>query len=259
MTDFSGPNFLGKVALITGGAQGIGQGVVRYFLERGASVAMIDADQEALEETQVAFEKLGPLLSVQADVLLEADVKRALGATLERFGRLDFLVSNAGISEFTKFDELTLEGWRRVLDTNLTAAFLFARYAAPHLREARGAIVNIASTRAIMSEPNSEAYAASKGGIVALTHALAISLGPQVRVNCVSPGWIETRDRQKASARREVKYSPQDLEQHPVGRVGTPEDVAALVAFLCSSEAGFITGQNYLLDGGMTRKMIYVE
>ena len=259
MTDFSGPDFLGKVALVTGGAQGIGQGVVRYFLERGASVCMVDADGEALEETQAAFEALGPLLSVQADVSLEADVKRALGATLERFGRLDFLVSNAGISEFTPFDELTLEGWRRVLDTNLTATFLFAKYAAPALREARGSMVNIASTRALMSEPGSEAYAASKGGIVALTHALAISLGPLVRVNCVSPGWIETRDRQKVNARKEVKHSPQDLEQHPVGRVGTPEDVAALVAFLCSSDSGFITGQNYVLDGGMTRKMIYTE
>lgn len=259
MTNASGSNFSGKVALVTGGAQSIGQGVVRYFLERGAGVVMIDADAEALEETHQALEPLGPLLSVRADVSLEDEVKQAVSATLERFGRLDFLVSNAGISEFTPFDELTLEGWQRTLGTNLTAAFLFAKYATPALREARGAIVNIASTRAIMSEPNSEAYAASKGGIVALTHALAISLGPQVRVNCVSPGWIETRDRQKASARKEVKYSPQDLEQHPVGRVGTPEDVAALVAFLCSSEAGFITGQNYVLDGGMTRKMIYVE
>jgi len=259
MTDFPGPNFLGKVALVTGGAQGIGQGVVRYFLERGAGVALIDADGEALEETQGALEPLGNLLSVQADVSLEADVKRAVSATLEKFGRLDFLVSNAGISEFTKFDDLTLEGWRRVLDTNLTAAFLFAKYATPALREARGSIVNIASTRALMSEPGSEAYAASKGGVVALTHALAISLGPLVRVNCVSPGWIETRDRQKASARAEVSYQPEDLEQHPVGRVGTPEDVAALVAFLCSSDSGFITGQNYVLDGGMTRKMIYTE
>jgi len=259
MADVSGLNFSGKAALVTGGAQGIGQGVVRYFLERGASVAMIDADGEALEETQKTLESLGLLLSVQADVSLENDVRRAVETTLERFGQLDFLVNNAGISEFTPFDDLTLEGWQRVLDTNLTATFLFTKYAAPHLREARGAIVHIASTRALMSEPNSEAYAASKGGIVALTHALAISLGPLVRVNCVSPGWIETRDRQKASKRQEVKHIPEDLEQHPVGRVGTPEDVAALVAFLCSSDSGFITGQNYVLDGGMTRKMIYAE
>ena len=123
-----------------------------------------------------------------------------------------------------------------------------AAVAAPHLRRARGAIVNIASTRAVQSEPQTEAYAAAKGGMVALTHALAISLGPQVRVNCVSPGWIDTG---------KTKLRRVDHEQHPVGRVGRPEDVAQLVAFLLSDAAGFATGQDYILDGGMTRKMIY--
>jgi NAD(P)-dependent dehydrogenase (short-subunit alcohol dehydrogenase family) len=127
--------------------------------------------------------------------------------------------------------------------------FLMAKHAAPHLRRTRGAIVNIASTRALQSEPDSEPYAASKGGVVALTHALALSLGPRVRVNCVSPGWIDTRA---------AKLSRADHAQHPVGRVGRPEDVAELVAFLLSDAAGFATGQNYVLDGGMTRKMIYV-
>ena len=121
------------------------------------------------------------------------------------------------------------------------------KHAAPHLRRVRGAIVNIASTRALQSEPDTEAYAAAKGGLVALTHALAMSLGPQVRVNCVSPGWI---------AHSRVKKK--DHAQHPVGRVGRDRDVAELVAFLLSDAAGFATGQNYVLDGGMTRKMIYV-
>jgi NAD(P)-dependent dehydrogenase (short-subunit alcohol dehydrogenase family) len=120
----------------------------------------------------------------------------------------------------------------------------------PHLRRTRGAIVNIASTRALQSEPNTEAYSASKGGLVALTHALAISLGPRVRVNCVSPGWIETRE--------SARHSRAEHAQHPVGRIGRPEDVAEIVAFLLSDAAGFITGQNFIVDGGMTRKMIYV-
>jgi NAD(P)-dependent dehydrogenase (short-subunit alcohol dehydrogenase family) len=133
------------------------------------------------------------------------------------------------------------------------------KHAAPHLRRARGAIVNIASTRALQSEPNTEAYSASKGGLVALTHALAVSLGPDVRVNCVSPGWIDVSARRKRSRRKPEALRPEDRAQHPVGRVGTPEDVAELVAFLLSDAAGFITGQDFIADGGMTRKMIYIE
>jgi NAD(P)-dependent dehydrogenase (short-subunit alcohol dehydrogenase family) len=145
-----------------------------------------------------------------------------------------------------------LAEWRRVLDTNLTATFLLARAAERRLRAAKGAIVTIASTRALMSEPNTEPYSASKGGLLALTHALAISLGPDIRVNCVSPGWIATRPDQKLRRK--------DHRQHPVGRVGWPQDVAEMVAFLLDGRrSGFITGANFVVDGGMTRKMIYEE
>ena len=145
---------------------------------------------------------------------------------------------------------LTLVEWHRVIDTNLTAAFLLARAAEKSLRRARGAMVTIASTRALMSEAETESYSASKGGLVALTHALAISLAPDVRVNCVSPGWIETKD--YAGLRRK------DHAQHPAGRVGRPQDVAEMVAWLLDKErSGFITGANFVVDGGMTRKMIY--
>ncbi|MFY9839976.1 MAG: SDR family oxidoreductase [Xanthobacteraceae bacterium] len=145
---------------------------------------------------------------------------------------------------------LTLAEWHRVIDTNLTAAFLLARAAEKALRQARGAIVTIASTRALMSEAETESYSASKGGLLALTHALAISLAPDVRVNCVSPGWIETKD--YAGLRRK------DHGQHPAGRVGRPQDVAEMVAWLLDGErSGFVTGANFVIDGGMTRKMIY--
>jgi NAD(P)-dependent dehydrogenase (short-subunit alcohol dehydrogenase family) len=139
-----------------------------------------------------------------------------------------------------------------VLDVNLTAAFLFARAAEKALRRGNGAMVLIASTRALMSEPNTEAYSASKGGLFALTHALAMSLAPDVRVNCVSPGWIRTKD--YGALRKK------DHMQHPAGRVGRPEDIAETVAFLLDSgRSGFITAANFVVDGGMTRKMIYEE
>jgi NAD(P)-dependent dehydrogenase (short-subunit alcohol dehydrogenase family) len=147
-------------------------------------------------------------------------------------------------------EQLSLAEWQRVLGTNLTSGFLLARAAAKLLRQSKGSIVNIASTRAHMSERDTEAYSATKGGLLALTHALAISLGPDIRVNCVSPGWIDV----SGEALR-----PEDHAQHPAGRVGTVRDVASLVAWLIGPDAGFVTGGEFVVDGGMTRKMIYAD
>ncbi len=185
---------------------------------------------------------------VRTDVSREAAARACGRAVAKRFGRLDALVNNAGIADphTGPVEKLELREWNRRLGTNLTGAFLMAKHATPHLRRARGAVVNIASTRALQSEPDSEAYAASKGGLVAFSHALAMSLGPEVRVNCVSPGWIA----HQAVGRK-------DHAQHPVGRVGRDEDIAALVAYLLSDAASFITGQNLVVDGGITKKMIY--
>ena len=133
------------------------------------------------------------------------------------------------------------------------------RQALPGLRLRRGCIINISSTRAIQSEPHTEAYAAAKGGLLALTHALAVSLGPEIRVNAICPGWIETGPWQKTSRRRVPDHREVDRAQHPVGRVGEPADIAALVAFLAGPQCGFITGEPIVVDGGMTRKMIYAE
>ncbi len=238
------------VALVTGGAKGIGRAITRHLLATGWRVAIVDVAGAGLRRAYPSANRNS--LAIEGDVRDEETVRHAVNAAVARFARLDAVVSNAGIMIRKPIRRLTLGEWRRVIDTNLTAAFLLARAAEKPLRTAKGAMVTIASTRALMSEPSTESYSASKGGLLALTHALAMSLGPDVRVNCVSPGWIATKD--YGALRRK------DHAQHPVGRVGKPDDIAAIVAWLIDRErSGFVTGANLVVDGGMTRKMIYVE
>lgn len=248
-----------QVAVVTGGAQGIGKAIARQLLAQGLSVVIADVDDEAGRETRQEYQTLGNIHYYHCDVSDEVQVRQLVEDTLAQYQRLDVLVNNAGIGRFKPIEETSLEDWNEVIGVNLTGCFLCAREASRHLRQVKGSIVNIASTRALMSEPDTAAYSASKGGIVALTHSLAVSLGPEVRVNCISPGWIEVGDWKKRTARATPQHTERDQLQHPVGRVGVPEDVAALVCYLISPAAGFITGANFVVDGGMTRKMIYEE
>jgi len=240
------------VAIVTGAAHGIGLAIAHRLLREGWRIGAVDLPGAGLKRGYARHGRHSAL--IEGDVSAEETAGRAVRAVLDRFGRLDGLVSNAGIMVRKQLRQLTLAEWRKVLDTNLTAAFLFARAAEKPLRKSRGAIVAIASTRALMSEPNTESYSASKGGLVALTHALAVSLAPDVRVNCISPGWIVVRREEEHKLRRK------DHLQHPAGRVGRPEDIAEMAAFLLDRDrAGFVTGANFVVDGGMTRKMIYQE
>jgi NAD(P)-dependent dehydrogenase (short-subunit alcohol dehydrogenase family) len=246
-----------KVALVTGAGQGIGKAIALAFVKSGAKVVIAEIDDQAGRKAEKQLATSGQAKFISCDVSDEKSVKACVEAAIARFRRLDFVINNAGIGVWKPVEQLTLTEWHRVLDTNLTSIFLFAKHAARHLRKAKGAIVNIASTRAFMSEPNTEAYSASKGGVVSLTHSLAISLGPAIRVNCISPGWIDVTGWKTRPRKSDVRKV--DREFHPAGRVGRPEDIAAMAAFLCSAAAEFITGINITIDGGVTRKMIYPE
>lgn len=248
------------VALVTGGAQGIGLGITKHLLNQGWRVAIADINEAAGSAVQEKLSQFQDSFTfVPCDVSQESDVEHYVQAAIDQFGHLNALINNAGIANphSGPVEDLSLADWNRWIGTNLTGYFLMAKYAVPHLRPTKGAIVNIASTRALQSEPHSEAYAASKGGIVALTHALAVSLGPAIRVNCISPCWIDVSNWQHPP--QESSLSSIDHEQHPVGRVGQAQDVAEITHFLLSDRAGFITGQNIVVDGGMGRKMIYEE
>lgn len=226
-------------AIVTGAARGIGRAITEALLDRGWQVAALDLDIGPLEARE-------GLQAIRCDLGSEDDVRSAVAEA--GFETIDLLVNNGGPAdpECGPLEELTLEAWHKWIDPHLTGTFLMTREALPALRKGRGAVVNMASTRALQSEPDTFAYAAAKGGVTSLTHAMAVSLGPEVRVNAIAPGWINSRGEALGEA---------DHAQHPVGRVGEPSDIAEAVLYL--ADAGFVTGQVLVVDGGMTRKMIY--
>jgi NAD(P)-dependent dehydrogenase (short-subunit alcohol dehydrogenase family) len=244
-----------RLVAVTGAGQGIGRAIAIAFAAGGDEVLVLDRDGEAAAECRQEVAAAGGRARAAAcDVSRPAEVEAAFAAA----GRCDVLVCNAGIGG-PGIRSGDLSDWERVLATNLTGAYVCCRAAAPLMRAAGGgAIVLISSTRALQSEPDSEPYAASKAGLLGLTHALAASLGPDgIRVNAICPGWIDTATHLPFARRHEPVHSEADRRQHWVGRVGRPEDVAAACRFLCDPAAGFITGQHLVIDGGMTRRMIY--
>lgn len=245
--------------VVTGGAQGIGKGITLRLLEQGYKVFVLDIDAEAGEETEEELRTIGPIKFIQTDISQQQSISQAFDIIQRDAPTLTALVNNSAVMCRKPLADLSLDDWNAVLAVNLTGPMLCTKFALPLLVDKHSSIINIASTRALMSEANTEAYAASKGGLVALTHSLAISLGPKVRVNCISPGWIDVTAWKKKSQRQAADLTAIDHQQHPVGRVGIPQDVAALTAFLIGDEASFITGANFVIDGGMTKKMIYME
>ena len=224
-------DFKGKVAVVTGGAQGIGRCIADEFQRNGASVCIIDC--------QKGDHFVGDLSD-------KPTLERFAQSVVGQYGHVDYLINNAA-PLMKGIDECTFEEFQYALNVGVTAPFYLTKLFAPYFAEG-AAVVNISSSRDRMSQPQSESYTAAKGGIAALTHALAVSLAGRVRVNSISPGWIDTKS---------SNYSGPDATQQLVERVGNPSDIANMVMFLCSDKAGFITGENICIDGGMTHQMIY--
>ena len=242
--------------IITGGAQGIGKITTLELLKQNYCVSVFDKDKEALDEMKAEVDSKNCSL-YHVDVANEKEVIDAINESTKQFNGLYGLINNAAISINKPIAQLTLIEWQQVIDCNLTGVFLCSKHALPYLKKSKGSVINMASTRAFQSESNTEAYSASKGGVFALTHALAMSVAPDVRVNCISPGWIDVSGVKKASSAQQTTLSQSDHEQHPAGRVGNAEDIARTILFLLDKRNDFITAQNFVIDGGMTRKMIY--
>lgn len=223
--------FQNKVAVVTGGAKGIGKAIAEEFRKEGAKVCVIDL-----------LENDGYVGDLAEQAVLEDFARKVIA----EHGHLDYLINNA-LPLMKGMSECTYEEFNYALRVGVTAPFYLAKLFAPHFAPG-AAIVNISSSRDRMSQPQTESYTAAKGGISALTHALAVSFAGKVRVNSVSPGWIDTSY---------AIYEGPDAAQHPAGRVGNPLDIAYMVLYLCSAKAGFITGEDICIDGGMTRQMIY--
>ncbi|MBE6725569.1 MAG: SDR family oxidoreductase [Ruminococcaceae bacterium] len=223
--------FRDKVVVITGGCHGIGLATARAFRREGAETFVIDTD---------------PRADFTGDVGDRETLERFAEAVKTRFGLADCLVNNAP-PPMRGIDSCSYEEFERALRIGVTAPFYLTKLLLPLFRDG-AAVVNISSSRDRQSQPMTESYTAAKGGISALTHSMAVSLGPKIRVNSISPGWIDTEYR---------TYDGPDAAQQPAGRVGNPDDIAEAVLFLCSEKAGFITGENLCVDGGMTRLMVF--
>lgn len=245
----------GKVALVTGSAVGIGAGIAERFVEEGAPVAIFDINGEGARKCADRLRAKGPTLALEGDVASEDSVRSAVERTVAQFGSLDVLVNNAGIDLSGPIDDMKVESWDRLLAVNLKGAFLFSKFAVPHMQGRGGAIINISSVRAFVSYQGGIAYDSSKAALIGFTRTLALDLGQhKIRVNAICPGYIDTPMTEEwlNTVPNREETTRQMLAVHPLGRIGTPRDIAEAALFLASDAASFITGTALVVDGGMS-------
>lgn len=236
--------FENRTAIVTGGAKGIGREIVKSFTEAGASVIVIDTDKESGDT--LSKEYGNPVLFYHGDIAEKNTLDEFTAFIFSRFRSIDYLINNACLMK-GGLKTATYEDFNYVLRVGVSAPFYLTQKCMPYFSKG-SSVVNISSTRAFMSQQNTESYTAAKGGINALTHGMSITLAGKTRVNAIAPGWIETRGEE---------WSGADAIQQPAGRVGITKDIADMVLYLCSDKAGYITGQTFIIDGGMTKQMIY--
>ncbi len=246
----------GKVALITGGTEGMGYSTAKLFLKEGASVVVTGRSKEKAARALRDLGRLGQVKFVRGDVSKASDARRMVETTVKEFGRIDILFNNAGVYLEKLAEDTSEEEWDRVLDINLKGVFLVTKFAIPHMKRRRsGAIINNSSDAGLVGNRTCPAYCASKGALTIMSKAMALDYAKYgIRVNTVNPGCIDTPMlAQEARASGDVKgYMKRTRADHPIGRVGTPEEVAHAVLFLASEEAGFVTGAALSIDGGLT-------
>ncbi len=247
-----------KIAIVTGAAKGIGWGIAKVFVEEGAKVVVVDWDDVEGPKTAEELNKKGEAFFVKCDVSNEDDVKAMIQKTLDKFGRIDVLVNNAGVGVYKSVLDTSSADWDRCLGVNLKGQFLTAKYAIPHMQKVgKGAIVNISSVHSFATVNGVAPYCASKGGITALTRNMAIDYGPAIRVNAIAPGWVLTPLIQSIfDSYPDPAAQRKSTEDHQVmKRIGRPEDIGQAAAFLASDEASFITGTQLFVDGGLTAQL----
>jgi NAD(P)-dependent dehydrogenase (short-subunit alcohol dehydrogenase family) len=243
--------FKNKTVIVTGGANGIGRATAYAFAAKGANTIIVDMKKEGRTVVQEWKQSGYNAVFYCADVGNTEEMEKVFAQINQEYGSIDILINNAGVSSFGSIWDIKKTDWDKIMTTNAASVLFCSREAARYMKSG-SAIVNMCSTRQSMSEPHTELYAASKGAIYSLTHALSVTLGEKgIRVNSISPGWIETGDY--------TKLRQEDHTQHPAGRVGRPEDVAKACLYLTDPENTFVTGENLVIDGGMTRKMIYAH
>lgn len=248
----------GKTAIVTGAGRGIGKGIAKCLAKEGAYVVIATLDEK---EGQALEKEIGTVQSyfVATDVASEESIKYMVAKTVEVFGKLDILINNAGITRFKPMEETTIEDWDSLINVDLRGPFITSKYAVPHMKKQQsGSIVNISSNHSSATLPHTEVYAAAKGGLNAMSKSMALSLGEDgIRVNTISPGFTDTPHYRKwLTEKEDSKIAEQEVKKvHPLKKISRPEDIGYLAAFLCSEEAAMVTGENIIIDGGVSARL----